>query len=157
MARAKRRAVLRGTLLLGGRKRRRFVFRIDPDGILAVRIGSPLAFSAFLGILLISYLAGWPTLGPASLLAGGAIGLAALGLLDTGIAMAVASQPRDAVLKSPMNVFLPKEGLQAASAEAGLRALRVQGSYDGKDFVLDVIRPHPEEARRQLASLLADR
>jgi hypothetical protein len=157
MARAKRHALLRGTFLISGRKRRRFVFRIDPDGILAVRIGSPLAFSAFLGILLLSYFVGWPTLGWASLLAGGAIGLATLGLLDNGIAMAVAAQPRNAVLKSPMNVFLPKDALRGASVEAGVRVLRVEGSREGTKFVLDVIRPDPGEARRQLAPLLETR
>lgn len=156
MARARRRVVLRGTLLLQGRKRRRFLFRLDPDGVLAVRIGSPLAFSAFLAVLLFSYLIGWRALGAASLLAGGAIGLAALGLLDNAISMTVLGQPREAVLKSPMNVFLKREAFRDATLEQGARITRVRGTHEGKEFVLDVTRPNPAEARRQLAPFIED-
>ncbi len=154
MARMQRRALLRGTLLIGGSKRRRFLFRLDPDGILAVRIGSPLAFSAFLGVLLLAFLAGWPVLGPVSLLAGGAIGLAALGVIDDGIARAVAGQPREAVLKSRMNVFLPNDSLREATMKEGVRVLRLEGSHDGSAFVLDVTRPDPPRAKERLAFLL---
>jgi hypothetical protein len=157
MARMQRRALLRGTLLIGASKRRRFLFRIDPDGIVAVRIGSPLAFSAFLGVLLLAYVAGWPVLGPASLLAGGALGLAALGVIDDGIARAVAGQPREAVLKSRMNVFLPKDSLRTAKVREGMHVLRVEGSNEGAAFLLDITRPDPPIARERLASYLADR
>ena len=154
MPRRQPRSILRGTLLIGGSRRRRFLFRLDPDRILAVRIGSPFAFSAFLGILLAAYLVGWPLIGPPSLLAGGAVGLAALGLLDNGIARAVAGQPREAVLKSPMNVFLPRDALRQASVRGETGVTRVEGSHDGKRFVLDITRPDPSEARKQLAPFL---
>ncbi len=157
MPKRQRRAIVRGTLLFGSSKRRRFLFRLDPDGILAVRIGSPLAFSAFLGTLLLVYLLGSPIVGPASLLAGGALGLAALGLIDVGIAKAVAGQPRAAVLKSPMHVFLPAKALEDASLEEGVRVTRIQGTSDGNDFVLDVTRPKPSEARKLLSHLVKER
>jgi len=157
MPKRQRRPIVRGTLLIGRSKRRRFVFRLDPDGILAVRIGSPLAFSAFLGILLLVYWVGSPIVGPASLLAGGALGLAALGLIDVGIARAVAAQPRDAVLKSPMNLFLPANALGDAFLQEGVRVTRIEGTSEGNAFVLDVTHPNPTEARRLLSPLVKER
>jgi hypothetical protein len=130
------------------------VFRIDPDGILAVRIGSPLSFSAFLGILLLVYWVGSPIVGLASLLPGGALGLAALGLVDLGIARAVAAQPRTAVLKSPMNVFLPAKALEDASIREGVRVTRIEGTSGGNAFVLDVTHPNPTETRKLLSRLV---
>lgn len=157
MPRVQRRATLRGTLLIGTSKRRRFLFRLDPDGILAVRIGSPLAFSAFLGILLLAYIIGWPILGPASLLAGGAVGLAALGLIDEGITRTVAGQPREAVLRSRMNVFLSRDALRSASIKEGAHVTRVRGVSEGVEFVLDVTRPDPTAVRMLLAPLIRGR
>lgn len=157
MARLQRRTLLRGTMLVEGSRRRRFLFRVDPDGLLAVRIGSPLAFSAFLGLLLLSYLVGWATVGPAALLAGGALGLLALGLLDDAIARAVAGQPREAVVRSRMNVFLSRQDLRGASLEEGVRVTRVEATHDGGRVIVDITRPLPAETRKTLQPLLADR
>lgn len=157
MPRVQRRAILRGTMILEGSRRRRFLFRVDPDGLLAVRIGSPLAFSAFLGILLLAYLLGWSTLGAGSLLAGGAAGLLALGLMDDAIARAVAGQPREAVMRSRMNVFLTRDDLRRASIEEGARVTRLEASHEGVRVVLDITRPPPGEARKQLGPFLPSR
>jgi hypothetical protein len=154
MPRPQRRAILRGTMLLEGSRRRRFLFRVDPDGLLAVRIGSPLAFSAFLGALLLSYLLGWGALGPAALLAGGAIGLLALGLLDDAIARAVAGQPREAVIRSRMNVFLTKEDFREASIQEGVRVTRLEATHAGARVEVDIVRPPPGDAGKQLRPLL---
>lgn len=154
MPRPRRRAVLRGTMLLEGFRRRRFLFRVDPDGLLAIRIGNPLAFSAFLGILLLAYLVGWPALGPAALLAGGALGLLALGFIDNSIARAVAGQPREAVLRSRMNLFFSRADLRDADVTPGVRVTRVEAIHEGARAVIDITRPLPDAAQRELAPLL---
>ncbi len=157
MPRPRRRAILRGSMLLEGSRRRRFLFRVDPDGLLAVRIGNPLAFSAFVGIVLLAYLVGWPILGPASILAGGALGLAALGVLENSIARAVAGQPREAALKSRMNLYLSREDLRDAKMREGVRVTHLETTYQGARVDVDITSPMPEEARRHLAPLLPQR
>lgn len=142
-------------MLVEGARRRRFLFRVDPDGLLAVRIGSPLAFSAFLGIVLLAYLIGWSVLGLGSVLGGGAVGLLALGLLDDAIARAVAGQPRDAITRSRMNLFLSRDDLRRASVEEGVRVTRLEAHHEGARVVLDITRPVPAEARKQLSPLLS--
>jgi hypothetical protein len=157
MPRPRRRAILRGMMLVEGSRRRRFLFRVDADGLLAVRIGNPLAFSAFLGILLLAYLIGWPILGPASLLAGGALGLAALGVLDNAIARTVAGQPREAVLRSRMNLFLSRADLRAATVKEGVRVTHLETTYQGARVAVDITRPVPGAARKELEPLLPHR
>lgn len=156
MGRALRRAIVWGTMVLGEGKRRRYLFRIDPRGILAIRVGNPLSWSTFFVALLLSYIFMRATpLGPATLLVGGALGMLALGSLDRALARAVASQPQEEVLKSPMNLFLPRKAWDSAEVEDLGRALRLRFHHGGREARITISRPRPTVARQALEPLLS--
>ena len=155
MGRALRRAILWGTMTVGGGKRRSYVFRVDPAGLLAIRIGNPLSWFAFFLIVLLFFLALPPTpfaLGP--ILGGGAAGMAVLGLVDRAIARAAATQPREQAIKSPMNAFLQKEDLAAARFEEGAGHTFLELTSQGRPMRLAISRPRPPAARAALRPLV---
>ncbi|MGQ0797310.1 MAG: hypothetical protein ACT4OI_05555 [Methanobacteriota archaeon] len=155
MGRGVRRPILWGTMAVGGGKRRSYVFRVDPAGLLAVRIGTPLSWSAFFVIVLGTYVVLGPTaLGLGSLLAGAAMGMAVLGVLDRAIARAAAAQPRDQVLRSAMNVFVSKEDWSSARFEEGRGHTYVEVTSQGRPIRVAIGRPRPPAAREALRSLL---
>ncbi len=143
-------------MALGNGKRRRYLFRVDPKGLLAIRVGNPLSWSAFFVAVLISYIFMRATpLGPATLLVGGAIGMAGLGSLDRALARAVASQPQEEVLKSPMNLFLAREAWECPEVEDAGRAIRLRFTRGDEEARITISRPRPAVARRALEPLLS--
>lgn len=93
MGRPVRRAILWGTMAVGGDKRRSYVFRVDPAGLLAIRIGNPLSWLTFFLIVLLFFLVLPPTpFAIGRILGGGAVGMTVLGLVDRAIARAAATQ-----------------------------------------------------------------
>ncbi len=155
MGRAKRRAILWGTMILARGKRRSYVFRVEPNGLLAIRVGNPLSWLAFFTIVLAFYilLRGTP-IGLASLFAGGAVGFAVLGTLDKAIARAVATQPQETLMRSHMNLFLPSEEWRAARVEEAGPLTRLHLSHSKTEVRITIHRPRPPHARRFLGPLL---
>ncbi len=151
MARGKERPVVWGTMAIGEGRRRRFLFRIEPSGVLAIRVGSPVSWTAFFALVLGGYLLlrGTPA-GSAGALAGGAVGMLALGVL----ARAVASQPRERVLRSNMNLFLAQDSMKDAVVRPSGRALSLRVDYEGRVARINITRPSPDEAIQLLRSLL---
>ncbi len=142
-------------MAIGEGRRRRFLFRIEPSGVLAIRVGSPVSWTAFFALVLGGYLLlrGTPA-GSAGALAGGAVGMLALGVLDRSLARAVASQPRERVLRSNMNLFLAQDSMKDAVVRPSGRALSLRVDYEGRVARINITRPSPDEAIQLLRSLL---
>ncbi len=155
MPKAQARAVLRGTMLAAAGKRRRYLFRVDRAGLLAVRVGNPLSFTGFFAVVLLFYWFLWGSLGYAALLAGGAVGMAALGVLDDVVARAVAGQPRETVLKSRMNLFVPRESLREVEIREVGRYTRLELTDRGQPVRITITRPAPPVPRELLEPFLA--
>ncbi len=144
-------------MAIGGGKRRAYLFRIDPAGLIAIRIGNPLSWTAFFAIVVLFFIfLGRTALGWASLVAGAAVGMAVLGVTDRVIARAVATQPRDRVLKASMNVFLPKGSWANVRLEEGQGFTYVDLPLETTRARIAIREPRPPAARALLAPLWED-
>ncbi len=150
MPRAVRRAILWGTMAIGTGKRRRYLFRVDPDGLVAVRVGNPLALTTFFLVLYLFFFFLWDAVGVASLLAGGALGMFFVGVLDNVIARGVASQPREAVLKSRMNYFVSAESFREAEIEETPALTHLRLRDHDRMLRVAIRRPAPPAVRAVL-------
>jgi len=154
MGRAVRRSILWGTMAIGSSKRRSYLFRVDPAGLVAVRVGNPFSWSAFFGIVLACFwLLGSTPIGWASLLAGGGVGFVALGILNRGIARGIASQTRERVLRSTMNTFLPKEDWRGAKMAEGQGYTFIELTSLDRAVRIAIVRPRRARARELLRPL----
>lgn len=150
---AKSRALLWGTMRVGAAKRRFYLFRIEPQGVLAIRVGFPLAWFALFGSVVLFYVTLSTTiLGVGAIIAGAAVGLAAMGLLNRAIALGVATQTRERVLASAMNLYF--ETSQMGEVQFQESASRTYLRWRWRDATVEarIDRPAPPEARRLLAS-----
>ncbi len=145
-------------MAIGGGRRRAYLFRLDPTGLIAIRIGNPLSWTAFFAIVVLFFtFLGKTALGWASLIAGAAVGMAVLGLTDRAIARAVATQPRDRVLKASMNVFLPAAAWTNAHLEEGRGFTFVDIPLDSTRARIAIREPRPPAAHALLAPLWENR
>ncbi len=130
---------------MGGGKRRLYLFRVEPTGLLAIRVGTPFAWFVLVGSVLGFFILLGPTaVGPVgSVLAGGAVGFATLGYTNRVIARAVASRPRDWILRQTMSVFLPGEELAAARIRETSRYTTVNTSHEGTPLSIAIDSPRP--------------
>jgi hypothetical protein len=156
MPRPVRREILWGTMAWHGR-RRSYVFRVDPDGLLAIRLGNPLSWTAFFAIVVGSFLVLNRSLGLGSILLGGALGFAVLGILDRAIARALATQLKERILKSNMNVFLPMADWKGARLEETAVRTYVSLGLTGEGARIAIRRPVPPRARLALDGFLRGR
>ncbi len=152
MSRSVRRPILWGTLTFQGGRRRRYLFRVDPEGILAVRIGNPFSFTVLFLVLYASFAFGWDRLGVGSLLLGGAVGMGMVGVLDSAIARGVASQPRDAVLRSQMNHFFPSSEIETAAIGETRFLTHMRFTDEDRTVKIAIRRPAPSAVHSILAS-----
>jgi hypothetical protein len=153
MGKSIHREILWGTMAYSDR-RRSYLFRVDPDGLVAIRVGNPLSWTAFFVVVIGSFVALNRSLGLAALLLGGAVGFAVLGLLDQVIARSIATQPKERVLRSMMNVFLAKEDWEGAALEESPSHTYVTLPHGGRLVKIAIRRPGPPHARRVLDSFL---
>jgi hypothetical protein len=139
----------------GNGPRRRFVFRVEPAGLLAIRVGNPFAWFSFAAVLVATYLLlRWTALGYASLLLGAALGLLALGLVDRAIARGLATQTRDRLVRSAMNLYLPEESLRSGRLTELGYYTELRAEHAGRAVHILFSRPRPPGARHLLVPRL---
>jgi hypothetical protein len=149
------RPLLWGSMVVGAGKRRIYLFRLEPAGLLAIRVGFPISWFGFAGcvvgfyVLLNSTVLGW-----SSLIAGAAAGFVVLGLLDRFLARAVATQTRERVLQSSMNLYFDFETLGEVQFQESPSRTYLRFKWREFDVRVEINRPAPPAARNALGSLL---
>jgi len=114
-----------------------------------------MSWFGFAGTVAVFYLLLKPTvLGWSSLVAGAAVGFILLGLLDRLIARGVATQTRERVLKSVMNMYFPYESLGEMQVQESASRTYLKFHWQKSEVRVEINRPSPPAARATLRSTI---